>query len=51
MSTSMDDPIVWGALPYSYHFNPDNVRWTMASHDIVFKNKHVFHDRDDLHEV
>lgn len=37
----MDDPIVWGALPYSYHWDPNNARWSLASHDIAFTNKSV----------
>ncbi|THZ85652.1 hypothetical protein D6C84_03146 [Aureobasidium pullulans] len=35
----MDDPILWGVLPYRYHWNPDNVRWSLASHDLAFQNK------------
>ncbi|KAH0354496.1 hypothetical protein KCU81_g1443, partial [Aureobasidium melanogenum] len=35
----MDDPIMWGILPYSYHWNPNNVRWGLASHDLAFQNK------------
>ncbi|GAB7346146.1 hypothetical protein MBLNU457_4893t1 [Dothideomycetes sp. NU457] len=31
----LDDPLVWGALPWRYHFNQDNTRWSLASHDIV----------------
>lgn len=38
----MDDPIIWGSLPYAYHFNADNLRWSLASHDIVFKNRYAF---------
>ncbi|KAG9554370.1 hypothetical protein KCU79_g11477, partial [Aureobasidium melanogenum] len=35
----MDDPIMWGILPYSYHWDPNNVRWGLASHDLAFQNK------------
>lgn len=35
----MDDPIVWGVLPYSYHWHPDNLRWSLASHDLAFQSK------------
>jgi len=35
----LDDPTIWGALPYRYHWNPDNSRWSLASHDIAFPNK------------
>lgn len=34
----MDDPIIWGVLPYSYHWNPNNTRWSLGSYDICFKN-------------
>ncbi|KAK4192099.1 putative lysophosphatidylcholine acyltransferase [Podospora australis] len=35
----LDDPAVWGLLPLSYAFNPNNLRWTLGAHDICFKNK------------
>ncbi|KAK4177355.1 putative lysophosphatidylcholine acyltransferase [Triangularia setosa] len=35
----LDDPMVWGLLPLSYAFNPNNLRWTLGAHDICFKNK------------
>ncbi|RDW65299.1 hypothetical protein BP5796_09991 [Coleophoma crateriformis] len=35
----IDDPLVWGVLPMSYSFNPDNHRWSLGSYDICFKNK------------
>ena len=38
---SLDDPMMWGILPYRYHFNPSNHRWSLGSSDIVFKNKLV----------
>ncbi|KZF21647.1 hypothetical protein L228DRAFT_283790 [Xylona heveae TC161] len=34
----LDDPLIWGCLPYSYMV-PDNLRWGLGSHDICFKNK------------
>ncbi|KAK3953305.1 hypothetical protein QBC32DRAFT_339092 [Pseudoneurospora amorphoporcata] len=34
----LDDPVVWGVLPLSYAFNPNNLRWTLAAHDICFAN-------------
>ncbi|KAK4204443.1 putative lysophosphatidylcholine acyltransferase [Triangularia verruculosa] len=34
----LDDPMVWGLLPLSYAFNPNNLRWTLGAHDICFKN-------------
>lgn len=30
---------MWGSIPYSWHWNPNNVRWALGSHDIVFRNK------------
>ncbi|KAF2233515.1 acyltransferase-domain-containing protein [Viridothelium virens] len=35
----MDDPIMWGVLPFRYQWNPDNVRWTLGSYDITFQNR------------
>jgi len=35
---SVDDPLVWGLLPYRFLSNPDNMRWSLGSHDICFKN-------------
>lgn len=37
----MDDPILWGILPLSYMFNPDNLRWGLGSYDLCFTNKYV----------
>lgn len=37
----MDDPILWGILPLSYMFNPDNHRWGLGSYDLCFTNKCV----------
>ena len=38
---SLDDPLIWGVLPYLSHWRPDNLRWSLASHDLAFKNKFV----------
>ncbi|KAJ8113778.1 hypothetical protein OPT61_g4175 [Boeremia exigua] len=35
----MDDPILWGILPLSYMFTPNNLRWGLASYDLCFTNK------------
>ncbi|KAK6358407.1 hypothetical protein TWF730_007741 [Orbilia blumenaviensis] len=35
----MDDPIIWGVLPFKYFLTPENLRWTLGSHDICFKNR------------
>ncbi|KAK4540182.1 hypothetical protein LTR36_009680 [Oleoguttula mirabilis] len=34
----MDDPLVWGVLPFRYHWYPSNMRWSLGSFDICFKN-------------
>ncbi|KAI0118602.1 acyltransferase [Nemania sp. FL0031] len=34
----MDDPLMWGVLPFRYAFNPSNHRWGLGAHDICFKN-------------
>ena len=35
---SLDDPMIWGVLPFRYHWNPNNMRWSLGSYDICFKN-------------
>ncbi|MCJ1243544.1 hypothetical protein MMC30_000741 [Trapelia coarctata] len=35
----LDDPTIWGVLPFSYAFNPDNHRWSLGSYDLCFQNK------------
>ncbi|KAI9659266.1 MAG: hypothetical protein M1821_001523 [Bathelium mastoideum] len=35
----LDDPIMWGVLPFRYQWNPDNIRWTLGSYDITFQNR------------
>ncbi|KAF1961765.1 hypothetical protein CC80DRAFT_531584 [Byssothecium circinans] len=35
----MDDPIIWGILPLSYLFSPENMRWGLGSYDLCFTNK------------
>nr|OQO31382.1 hypothetical protein B0A51_02172 [Rachicladosporium sp. CCFEE 5018] len=34
----LDDPGLWGVLPYRLHLNANNHRWSLGSHDICFKN-------------
>ncbi|KAL7274943.1 Lyso-phosphatidylcholine acyltransferase [Rhizina undulata] len=34
----VDDPLMWGFLPLSYVFSPNNLRYGLGSHDICFKN-------------
>ena len=38
-SSRIDDPLIWGVLPYRYHLYPNNHRWSLGSYYIVFKNK------------
>lgn len=40
-AASVDDPLVWGVLPYRYHFNSANHRWSLGSYDICFTNKYA----------
>lgn len=35
----LDDPMIWGILPVSYLFNPDNMRWGLGSYNLCFTNK------------
>ncbi|KAF2763863.1 hypothetical protein EJ03DRAFT_283243 [Teratosphaeria nubilosa] len=35
----LDDPLIWGVLPNRYFWNPNNMRWSLGSYDICFKNK------------
>ncbi|OCK75653.1 hypothetical protein K432DRAFT_308032 [Lepidopterella palustris CBS 459.81] len=35
----MDDPIIWGILPFRYLISPENMRWSLGSYDICFHNK------------
>jgi hypothetical protein len=37
----LDDPLIWGILPMSYYFNPDNMRWGLGSYDLCFTNKYT----------
>ncbi|KAF2481247.1 hypothetical protein BDY17DRAFT_317926 [Neohortaea acidophila] len=34
----LDDPMIWGVLPFKYLFRPGNMRWSLGSYDICFKN-------------
>jgi hypothetical protein len=33
----IDDPIAWGVLPFRYHWDANNSRYSLGSHDICFK--------------
>ncbi|TVY15263.1 Lysophosphatidylcholine acyltransferase [Lachnellula arida] len=35
----LDDPLIWGVLPFKYAFSPSNHRWSLGSYDICFQNK------------
>ncbi|KAI1261211.1 hypothetical protein F5Y18DRAFT_402945 [Xylariaceae sp. FL1019] len=35
----VDDPLIWGVLPFNYGFSPSNLRWSLGAHDICFKNR------------
>lgn len=41
----LDDPLLWGVLPFSFavYHGYNNHRWTLASHDICFKNLFTSH--------
>ncbi|KAI9723335.1 MAG: hypothetical protein M1812_001218 [Candelaria pacifica] len=34
----LDDPLIWGTLPLSYQWSPNDLRWSLGAHDILFKN-------------
>lgn len=33
--------MIWGVLPNRYFWNPNNMRWSLGSYDICFKNKYA----------
>ncbi|KAF2198046.1 hypothetical protein GQ43DRAFT_443694 [Delitschia confertaspora ATCC 74209] len=35
----LDDPLIWGVLPFSLFQNPDNMRWSLGSYDLCFQSK------------
>ncbi|KAI8715609.1 Tafazzin family protein [Fusarium sp. LHS14.1] len=35
----LDDPLIWGILPFRYAIDGANMRWGLGAHDICFKNK------------
>ena len=37
----VDDPLIWGLMPWSTLSNPHTVRWSMGSADICFTNRCV----------
>lgn len=34
----VDDPFLWGVLPWRYYKNIDTVRWGLAAHNVCFTN-------------
>ncbi|EME45737.1 hypothetical protein DOTSEDRAFT_71434 [Dothistroma septosporum NZE10] len=34
----LDDPMIWGVLPHKYFWNSKNMRYSLGSFDICFKN-------------
>ncbi|CAH7671700.1 acyltransferase-domain-containing protein [Phakopsora pachyrhizi] len=37
--STLDDPIIWGIMPFSTFFNTEKVRWTLGASDILFTNQ------------
>jgi monolysocardiolipin acyltransferase len=33
----MDEPLIWGVLPFRHLVAPTTMRWSLGSHDICFK--------------
>ncbi|EMD35914.1 hypothetical protein CERSUDRAFT_115825 [Gelatoporia subvermispora B] len=34
----LDEPVIWGILPWRYYFNTHLTRWTLGASDIMFTN-------------
>ncbi|TPX12132.1 uncharacterized protein E0L32_007247 [Thyridium curvatum] len=34
----VDDPLMWGIMPWRYIFNPQSLRWGLGAHDICYAN-------------
>ncbi|KAL9008894.1 MAG: hypothetical protein Q9173_006028 [Seirophora scorigena] len=39
LACTLDDPLIWGVLPFSYQIDPNNHRFGLGAHDICFTNK------------
>ena len=37
-NSTMDDPLLWGALPVRYLVSQHSMRWSLTAHDICFTN-------------
>lgn len=35
----LDDPFIWGILPWKNFFNPDTIRWSLAADNVCFGNR------------
>lgn len=35
----VDDPFLWGFLPWKYYKDIDNIRWGLGAHNVCFQNK------------
>ncbi|KAJ2806851.1 Lyso-phosphatidylcholine acyltransferase [Coemansia guatemalensis] len=36
--STMDDPIIWGAMPARMRWRPDCTRWTLGAREMLYKN-------------
>ncbi|KJR81014.1 monolysocardiolipin acyltransferase [Sporothrix schenckii 1099-18] len=43
ITVRLDDPLIWGVLPLRYAIDHRNLRWSLGSHDICYKNSFVGH--------
>ncbi|KAA1133091.1 hypothetical protein PGTUg99_013069 [Puccinia graminis f. sp. tritici] len=39
--STLDDPMVWGIMPFSTYFDTSKVRWTLGAADILFTNRYI----------
>jgi hypothetical protein len=39
--SSLDDPVIWGILPFEYFTNTRTIRWVLGASDIAFTNPSV----------
>lgn len=38
LTTSVDDPFLWGCLPWKFFYNVDDIRWGLGAANVCFKN-------------
>ncbi|KNZ56627.1 hypothetical protein VP01_2361g5 [Puccinia sorghi] len=41
LSQPLDDPMVWGMMPFRTYFETSKVRWTLGAADILFTNRWI----------